>query len=91
MVGADAEDLLLIDFSDDPSYRFEGIGAECWRLLAEGLAVMEIAERLATAYAVPRERVLADVSALIDALCAHGLLRRSYGMASMPPNGPPAP
>ncbi len=78
VVGADGGDLVLIDFSDDSSYRFEGIGAECWRLLAEGLAVTEIVERLAATYSVPRERVFADVSALIDELCESGLLRRNY-------------
>ncbi|MCB2263472.1 MAG: PqqD family peptide modification chaperone [Candidatus Thiosymbion ectosymbiont of Robbea hypermnestra] len=82
VVGADGEDLVLIDFSDDASYRFEGIGAECWRLLAAGLSITEIAERLAATYAAPRERVLADISALIAELCENGLLRRDYGITT---------
>ncbi|CAD7852435.1 MAG: hypothetical protein [Olavius algarvensis Gamma 1 endosymbiont] len=79
VVAPDAEDLVLFDVNEDASYRFEGIGAECWRLLAEGLAVEEIVERLATTYAAPREQVLADISTLIDELCENGLLQRNYG------------
>ncbi|MCB2264038.1 MAG: PqqD family peptide modification chaperone [Candidatus Thiosymbion ectosymbiont of Robbea hypermnestra] len=78
VIDPDAQDLVLFDVNEDTAYRFEGIGAECWRLLAAGLSVTEIAERLATSYATPRERVLADISALIDDLCENGLLRRSY-------------
>ncbi|MCB2264371.1 MAG: PqqD family peptide modification chaperone [Candidatus Thiosymbion ectosymbiont of Robbea hypermnestra] len=73
-VRTEGEDLILLDFSDDTPYRLEGIGAECWRLLAAGLSVTEIAERLATTYDAPRERVSADVSALIADLRESGLL-----------------
>lgn len=77
-IRTDGEDFILTNLGNETSYRFEGIGAECWRLLAEGLAVTEIVERLAATYSVPRERVFADVSALIDELCESGLLRRNY-------------
>ena len=75
----DGEDLVLFDVNEDASYRFEGIGAECWRLLVEGLAVEEIADTLAVNYAALREQVLADISALIDELCENGLLQRNDG------------
>ena len=64
-----------------PSYRFEGIGAECWRLLAEGLPVAEVAETIAKTYSAPRELVSTDIAALIDELCGNGLLYRDYGLA----------
>jgi len=78
-IRTDGEDFILTNLGNETSYRFEGIGAECWRLLAEGLAVTEIAERLAAAYAAPREQVLTDISTLIDELCENGLLQRNYG------------
>jgi len=64
------------DINEDIAYRFDGIGAECWRLLAAGFSLVEIVEQLATAYAAPREQVAADISALIDELCEQGLLQR---------------
>lgn len=70
------QDLVLTNLANETSYRFEGSGAECWRLLAAGLSITEIAERLATSYAAPRERVLADISALIAELRENGLLQR---------------
>jgi len=56
----------------------KGIGAECWRLLAAGSSVAEMVETVSRVYAVPRERVAADISALIDELCRSGLLQRDY-------------
>jgi len=40
--------------------------------------IAEIAERLATTYAAPREQVLADICALIDELCQSGLLQQDH-------------
>ncbi len=79
VVRAEGEDLALLDLSDDTSYRFEGIGAECWRLLAAGHSVAEIVKTIARTYSAPRELVSADIAALIDELCGNGLLQRDYG------------
>ncbi len=78
VVRAEGEDLALLNLSDDTSYRFEGIGAECWRLLAVGHSVAEIVEAIARTYSAPRELVSADIAALIDELCENGLLQRDY-------------
>jgi len=40
--------------------------------------VAEMVETVARVYAVPREQVAADISALIDELCRNGLLQRDY-------------
>lgn len=74
----EGEDLRLLDFSTDTLYRFEGIGAECWRLLAEDLSEAEIVTHLATTYSAPREQIMADISTLIRELCESGLLQRSH-------------
>jgi len=74
VVCAEEEDLTLLNLNHDTSYRFEGIGAKCWRLLAEGLPVAEIVETIAKTYSAPRELVSADIAALIDELCGNGLL-----------------
>jgi|GEM_PF-1485462 len=76
--GKEGGDLTLLDLSDRASYHLEGIGAECWRLLAAGSSVAEMMETVAGVYAVLRERVAADISALIDELCRNGLLQRDY-------------
>jgi len=75
----EGDDLRLLDFSSDTPYpRPEGIGAECWRLLAEGLSEAEIVTHLATTCSVPREQVTADISTLIRELRESGLLQRSH-------------
>ncbi len=78
-IRAEGEDLTLLNLSDRTSYHFDGIGAECWRLLAAGFSVAEIVENIAKTYSVPRERISADISAFIDALRGNGLLQRDYG------------
>ncbi len=77
-VRAEGEDLALLNLSDYTSYHLEGIGAECWRLLAAGHSVAEIVETVARTYSAPRERVSADISALLDELCGNGLLQSEF-------------
>lgn len=84
MTRQDGEDILLLDLRNSASYRFENIGAECWRLLAAGLPVAEITAAIADTYSAPPEQVSADISGFIDDLCENGLLQRDYGPVDRP-------
>lgn len=69
------DELVILDLDGGMYFGLDPVGARVWALLAEGRAVGEACETLLDEYEVERERLLADVSGLLDALVGHGLIR----------------
>lgn len=51
------------------------VGTRVWQLLGERLSLDAVCARLAEEFDAPRERIDADVAALVSQLVAKGLLR----------------
>lgn len=79
----DAESVLL-DFASEQYFGLNEVGTRIWNHLAEGLVLREIHARLCAEYEVAPEVLEADLLALVDALCAAGLVEA----ASDPPSDP---
>jgi hypothetical protein len=67
---------VLLHVTRDRIFSLDRIGAEIWRLFAEGLTPEAIAARISHAYGAPLPRVQGDVLKLLDRLEQQGLVIR---------------
>jgi hypothetical protein len=70
-VGAD---FVLVDLSTGGYFGLNRVGARMWKLLADGRTPGQVADTLAADYGVPRERIEADLDALLAVLRARKLV-----------------
>lgn len=68
------DELVLMSLTTDAYYGLTGVARRAWELFAAGSNLGEAAEQIAKEYAVPVEKVLADLVALVDDLVAEGLV-----------------
>jgi hypothetical protein len=68
--------VLLLTPDDDVLYTLNGTGKLAWELLADGSTPCEIAERIASTYAIPVEVAERDAAAFFDELERKGVVSR---------------
>lgn len=69
------DDSFLVNPDNDALYRLNSTGTAIWRLLAEPMAVDEIAARFTEAFPdVGQEAIRADIEKAIDQLTGRGLV-----------------
>ncbi len=88
---------VVIDLQKGVYFRFDGAATHAWNGLLERATEDELVDRVAAAYAAPREAIAADVHAFLIALYRDGIIRREDASAAAPrairaaPNGNAAP
>lgn len=68
------DEYVILDLETGTYYGLDAVGARVWSLLAEGVALDAICDRLVEEYDVAREQARSDVASLIEALRERGLL-----------------
>jgi hypothetical protein len=65
---------VLLDLHQDEYFSLGQVGTRVWALIVEGASLGAIVDQIGEQYGVERERVEADVRALVDDLVTTGLL-----------------
>ena len=68
------DEAVLLNLADETMFSLNATGARVAALIVDGLDVETIVERLSEEYGAARKELLADVSALIEALVGAGLI-----------------
>ena len=68
------DEYVILDLETGTYYGLDAVGARVWSLLAEGVALDDISDRLVEEYDVAPEQARSDVASLVDALRERGLL-----------------
>jgi len=69
------DEVVLLDLEAGDYFGLNPVGAHVWRLLGRGMDLDAIVDALYERYDTPRERLAADVQALVEELLDRGLLR----------------
>jgi len=69
------DETVILDVASGRYFALDAIGGTIWRHLQTPCSVASLCERLMAEYDVPAERCQAEVSALLDQLAQHGLVR----------------
>jgi hypothetical protein len=69
------DEVLILHLETDGYYRLDKVGAQIWKLLERPILVSEIADALSRQYAIPRDRLEADVVELLGELEKRGLIQ----------------
>jgi hypothetical protein len=67
---------VLLDVRTGHYWGLDDVGSRIWTLANEGLASVEIAERLAEEYEAPVDDLVRDVTVFLDGLAKSKLMRR---------------
>jgi chromosome condensin MukBEF MukE localization factor len=65
---------VLLDLASEQYFGLDEVGTRVWQLLNKGQSLDEIVNALVAEYEVERERLEADVRALLDSLREAGLI-----------------
>ena len=71
-----AGETVLLDLASESYFGLDAVGTRIWQLLQAGKAETEVVDTLLVAYAVEREVLEKDVTALLGKLENAGLIRR---------------
>ena len=65
-----ANDVIVLMKMDDSSsfFKINGVAAQVWDLLSEGMSIKEVLDSLVKEYDVTREQLYSDVEALVNTL-----------------------
>jgi hypothetical protein len=77
MARAVGDEYVLLDLEKGTYYGLDSVGARIWGLLAKGLELDAVSDRVADEYEVTREQATSDVASLVGALRERGLLEAS--------------
>jgi hypothetical protein len=69
------EETVILDLASGTYYGLDPVGARIWELLALGQTLAQVLEQMQSEYTVERERLEADVMALVHTLRDKQLLR----------------
>ena len=69
-----ADEVVLLDLASGNYFGLDAVGARAWELLAEGRAVPEVLDAIASEYEVTREQLESDLARLLHELGAAGLV-----------------
>jgi len=72
------DELVLLNVETGVYFGLDGIGTRIWTLLAEGLSIEGIIDRLLAEYDVQAEQLRSDARAFLNTLIAKGLVRAVY-------------
>ena len=64
---------VLVDMGSGQCFELNRVGLEIWQAIGRGATVQDIYETMADLYPGDRERLMADLATLADALVAAGL------------------
>ncbi|MES2785446.1 MAG: PqqD family protein [Pseudomonadota bacterium] len=67
-------ELVILDLRSSTYFGLDAVGARIWQLLAQGLALNEIAERMSQEFEISSADVQRDILALVESLAANGLI-----------------
>jgi hypothetical protein len=80
VVCADLNDeVVLLNVDTGIYFGLDGLGAQIWNLVGEGLDEDEIHSRLLSEYEVTAEQLGADLAEFVTQLEAHGLIEPNQG------------
>lgn len=68
------DDTVLLDLHQDEYFSLGRVGTQVWAQIAQGAVLGSIVAKIAEGYGVERDRVEADVLALVEDLVTSGLL-----------------
>lgn len=68
------DETVILDLSNGTYYGLDAVGTRVWALISQGLALDEVCTRMLDEFAVDRDTLLYDLSALVDELLSRGLL-----------------
>jgi hypothetical protein len=68
------DDTVLLDLHQDEYFSLGHVGTKVWAMIVDGTPLGSIVDQIGEQYGVERERVDADVRALVDDLVITGLL-----------------
>ena len=74
MARAVGDEYVILDLEKGTYYGLDAVGARIWSLLAEGVLLGDVCNRIVDEYDVALEQAHADLASLVDALRARGLL-----------------
>ncbi len=65
-----ANDVIVLMKMDDSSsfFKINGVAAQVWDLLNEGMSIKEVLDRLVNEYDVTRDQLYTDIKALVNTL-----------------------
>ena len=69
-----AGEVVILDVERGVYFGLDGVGAKVWELLQTPCSVIDIVDRLAPQYDVPRDTLQTDVHALLEDLAGRGLV-----------------
>lgn len=69
-----AEEVVILHREQGVYYSLNSVGAFVWQRLAQPISVARLREALAAEYDVDPAQLEADLQALLQELCAHGLV-----------------
>jgi hypothetical protein len=75
---------VVIDLQRGVYFRFDGAATHTWALLQDRATEAELVDRLAAAYAAPREAIAAQVHDFLITLYRDGIIRREARSATAP-------
>ncbi len=70
---------IILNLASGMYYSLDRVGAIVWEMMAEGRSAEEIAQRVATAYDMPREQVRRDLLGLVSELLDEQLITEVSG------------
>lgn len=68
------DEVVLLDLAGEQYFGLDSVGTRIWALLPESDSLEKVLDRLCDEFDAPRERIEADLLALIAALCEAGLV-----------------